>query len=280
MLEIVWEALLDTARLLPFLYLTYLAMEALEHRLSVRTGTILRRAGRLGPLWGGLLGAVPQCGFSAAASSLYAGRVVSLGTLLAVFLSTSDEMLPILLSRGAPAGLIFRILGLKVLIGAAAGLLADGVCRLLGWSRGGSVHQLCQDAGCRCGHGNIFGSALRHTLSITAFLLPLTLALNAALDWIGEDALTSLLLGRPVLGVFLAGLVGLIPNCAASVAITTLYLDGLLSFGGMMAGLLVGAGVGLLVLARVNRRPKENLGIVLLLYTTGVVCGGLLELLG
>lgn len=279
MLELIWDALLDTAKLLPFLFLTYLAMEALEHRLGGRTDAILRRAGRFGPLWGGLLGAAPQCGFSAAVSNLYAGRVVTLGTLLAVFLSTSDEMLPILISRGAPAKLIFQILGLKVLIGVTAGLLIDGVCRLTGRSRGGSIGQLCQEEGCHCEHGGLLRSALRHTLSITVFLLPLTFALNAALHVLGEDALASILLGRPVLGVFLAGLVGLIPNCAASVAITTLYLDGLMSFGSMMAGLLVGAGVGLLVLARVNRRPKENLGIVLLLYAVGVACGGLLELL-
>lgn len=279
MLDLLLDALLDTARLLPFLYLTYLAMEALEHRLNGRAGVWLQRAGKFGPLAGGLLGLAPQCGFSAAVANLYAGRVVSVGTLLAVFLSTSDEMLPILLSRRAPAAQIGLILGLKVAIAVAAGLLTDGALRLLGRRPKGSIHSLCEAGRCRCEHGNLFLSALRHTVSIALFILPLSFLIGLALHLAGPARLSALLQGRPVLGVFLAALVGLIPNCAASVTLTTLYLDGLLGFGAVMAGLLVSAGVGLLVLFRVNRRPWENLGIVALLYAAGVIGGGVLTLL-
>ncbi len=279
MLDLMFDALLDTAKLLPFLYLTYLAMEYLEHKLEGRTDTLIKKAGRLGPLCGGLLGVVPQCGFSAAASSLYAGRVITLGTLLAIFLSTSDEMLPIMISRQTPAVQVLKILGLKVLIGTAAGFLTDLVCRRRGRQHTGSIGELCSREHCHCGGHRIALAALRHTAGIALFLLLFTFGINLVLFLVGEDALAALLLGRPVLGIFLSGLVGLIPNCAASVALTTLYLDGLLSFGSVMAGLLVSAGAGLLVLLRINRNARENVGIILLLYGIGVACGGLLDLL-
>ncbi len=278
MLDLIWDALLDTAKLLPFLYLTYLAMEHLEHRWKGKSSELLRRAGRLGPLWGGLIGIVPQCGFSAAAAGLYAGRVVSLGTLLAVFLSTSDEMLPLLLSSQTPVSEICKILGLKAAIGVVCGFLADAVFR-----RPGGVDQiggLCEKGHCGCAHRGVFAAALRHTAQIGVFLLLVDLALGLLLGLVGQDTLRAVLTGHPVLSVFLAALVGLIPNCAASVALTALYVEGLLSFGSLMAGLLVGAGVGLLVLFRTNRHLKENLAITGILYTLGVLSGGTLELLG
>lgn len=281
MLDFILDALLDTIKLLPFLYLTYLGMEYLEHKLEGKTGVLIRKAGRFGPLYGGLLGVVPQCGFSAAAANLYAGRLVTLGTLLAVFLSTSDEMLPIMISRQTPAGVVLKILGLKALIGVGAGFLIDLLCRRRDRAQedGDAIHAICTDEHCHCEHGNIFLSALRHTANIALFIAVFSLLINAALYFMGEDALSSLLLSRPALSVFLSALVGLIPNCAASVAITTLYLDGLLSFGAMMAGLLVSAGVGLLVLFRIHRNARENGKIVLLLYCIGIACGGLLDLL-
>ncbi len=277
MLDALLDALWDTARLLPFLYLTYLAMELLEHRWKERTGALLQRAGRLGPLLGGLLGVVPQCGFSAAAAGLYAGRVLSLGTLLSVFLSTSDEMLPLLLSNRTPADEIFKILGLKALTGVVTGIFIDALRRRPVGT--GAIRELCAEENCGCGRRGLFAAALRHTVEIGFFLLLVNAALNLLLAWLGPDALRAALTTRPALSVLLSALVGLIPNCAASVAITTLYLDGLLGFGAMMAGLLAGAGAGLLVLFRVNRDWRENLRLTLLLYVLGAAFGGLFALL-
>jgi len=282
MRELILDTLLDMARLLPFLFLTYLAMEAIEHRMGDRARAIVSKSGRFGPLLGGVLGVVPQCGFSAAASGLYAGRVITPGTLLAIYLSTSDEMLPILISEHAPASAILPILGLKIVIGIAAGFLIDLVWRRRRPAEDGpqAICDLCGREHCHCGEHGIFRSALHHTVQVALFLLLITFGLNLALHFAGEGALETLLLNRPVAGVLLSALVGLIPNCAASVAITTLYLKGLMDFGAMIAGLLTSAGLGLLVLFRVNRHVRENLGIVALLYAVGAACGLLLEALG
>ena len=271
MLQIIQETFIDTLKLIPFLFLTYLAMEYLEHRTGEKAQRLIRGAGRSGPVLGGLLGIVPQCGFSAAASNLYAGRVISLGTLLAVYLSTSDEMLPILISEQAPVELILRILLAKAGIGMAAGLVADLVMRQRG-SEEHHIHDICEQEHCHCEKG-VFRSALSHTGQITLFILLVTFVLNLTLHFVGEDALANLILNRPLLGPMLAGVVGLIPNCAGSVAITQLYLEGAMGFGAAMTGLLTGSGVGLLVLFRVNPDKMENLKILGLLYVIGVLVG-------
>lgn len=269
---------LDTVKLIPFLFLTYLAMEYLEHRAGEKANTLVKKSGRLGPVIGSLLGIVPQCGFSAAASNLYAGRIITMGTLLSIYLSTSDEMLPILISEGAPASLIGKVLLIKVLIGMAAGFLID-----LFFHRKEEehdhIHEICEHEHCHCERG-IFRSAVSHTLQITLYILLVAFVLEVILGIVGEEALAGLISDRPVLGPVLAGIVGLIPNCASSVVLTQLYLDlnGAMSFGTMLAGLLVNAGVGLLVLFRVNHDKKDNLKIVGLLYLIGVVSGIVLEL--
>ena len=271
MLHIIEHSVLDSLKLVPFLFLTYFVMEYLEHRAGDKTQKVIGKAGKWGPLLGGALGAVPQCGFSTAASNLYAGRVISMGTLLAVYLSTSDEMLPILISAKAEPALIAKILLLKVLIGMAAGFLVD----LLFSGKQKEhhhIHEMCEEEHCHCEEG-IFRSAVNHTVRITFFILLITFGLNLIMHYVGEDALTSLLRDRTVLGPVLSGLVGLIPNCASSVVITQLYLEGAMCFGTMMAGLLVSAGVGVLVLCRVNHNKKENLQIIGLLYLIGVVSG-------
>ena len=271
MLHIIEHSVLDSLKLVPFLFLTYFVMEYLEHRAGDKTQKVIGKAGKWGPLLGGALGAVPQCGFSTAASNLYAGWVISMGTLLAVYLSTSDEMLPILISAKAEPALIAKILLLKVLIGMAAGFLVD----LLFSGKQKEhhhIHEMCEEEHCHCEEG-IFRSAVNHTVRITFFILLITFGLNLIMHYVGEDALTSFLRDRTVLGPVLSGLVGLIPNCASSVVITQLYLEGAMSFGTMMAGLLVSAGVGVLVLCRVNHNKKENLQIIGLLYLIGVVSG-------
>lgn len=219
----------------------------------------------------------PQCGFSAAAASLYAGRVITLGTLTAIFLSTSDEMLPILLSARVSPTLILRILGFKVLAGMVAGFCVDLIFRKK-QEEHEHIHELCEHDHCGCEKG-IFQSALLHTAQISVFILLINLALNLALEQVGAETLGQWIWNRPVAGQLLSGALGLIPNCASSVVITQLYLEGAMDFGAMMSGLLTNTGVGLLVLCRVNRHRGENLKIVGLLYGIGVVGGILAGLL-
>lgn len=270
----------DTLKLVPFLFLTYLLMEYIEHKTSDRTRAAIRRADRLGPLIGGALGVIPQCGFSAAAASLYAGRVITAGTLIAVFLSTSDEMLPIFLSSRVDITLIGRILLVKMIYGVIAGFAVDFLFRRLNVRKIGSgIHGICQAEHCDCEDG-IIRSALKHTLSITLYIFLISVALTLFLDAVGTGNLEKLIFNRPVTGEILAGVIGLIPNCAASVALTTMYLDGAMSAGAMMSGLMVGAGVGILVLFRTNRSRKETLQIIAILYVAGVIGGLLTEVLG
>ena len=293
MINMIWDcfldALIDSLKILPFLLLTYVVMEYLEHRMKETSKDAIRKSGRLGPLFGAACGIIPQCGFSAAASNLYAGRVITIGTLIAVYLSTSDEMLPILISEQVPFSVMLKILGLKFGIALIMGFIVD-------WIFARSMHmrayadrvpedetffikKLCETEQCKCNDG-IFKSAVKHTLHIILFLLMISFALNIILMAVGEESLCNFVLNKPFVGVLLSGLIGLIPNCAASVVITQLYLEGLLSAGPMMAGLLVSAGVGLLVLFKVNDHPRENLKILGLLYAIGVVSGLLIELFG
>lgn len=289
LLEGIEHAIKDGIRLLPFLFITYLVMEYVEHSMEERTKDVIRKSGKWGPLLGALCGAFPQCGFSAAAANLYAGRIITLGTLIAIFLSTSDEMLPILISEQAPVSAILQIIGIKVLIGLIAGFILDFF-----WGRNikmranpdkplanekMKIAQMCETEKCKCTDG-IFKSALKHTLHIFVFIFAVTVLLNMAIHMIGEENLGNFILNRPVIGVMLAAIIGLLPNCAASVVITTLYLEGMMSFGAMMSGLLVGAGVGILVLCRVNKDWKDNLKAIGLLYLCGVAGGLLLEVFG
>lgn len=276
------HTVLDTLKLLPFLFLTYLLMEFLEHRAGGATERWLKRSGRVGPLIGGTLGMLPQCGFSAAASGLYTGRIITTGTLLAVYLSTSDEMLPILISSGASVWLILKLLATKLAIGVAAGFCVDGISRLirrrLPEKAHGDFEDLCERENCHCDGKHFALSALKHTLYITAFLLIFTFVLNVAIEWIGDERIRALVLDRPVVGSVLASLVGLIPNCASSIALTTLFLEGVISSGAMLSGLLVNAGVGLAILFRNNRPVRDSFRVVLILWCIAVVSGILIDL--
>lgn len=271
----------DSVKLLPFLFLTYLFMELLEHTTGGKVQNKIKNAGKVGPLWGGLLGIMPQCGFSAAASSLYAGRVITVGTLLAVFLSTSDEMLPIFISESVALATIIKILGAKVCIAIISGFLAELVYVNVfkKKEKDMDIHVVCEEEHCSCEDG-ILKSALKHTLKIFVYILLITFILTLVIEMIGEDHLAVVFQNIPVVGEMIAALVGLIPNCASSVVITELYLSGIIGAGAMMSGLLVNAGVGLLVLFRLNRNWKQNAGIMAALYGFGVVWGVIIELLG
>lgn len=311
LMDLCMDALLDTVKLVPFLFVTYLAMEYLEHRTKETSKQMVKKAGRFGPFIGSLVGMVPQCGFSAAAAGFYAGGVISVGTLLAIFLSTSDEMLPIFLSESVPAGVIWKILILKVSIGAITGFAIDFAWRKIkakrpdldiyrhkeyhhsqghseeeehhhhhGEHHEKNIHDLCEKDHCGCEEGGIFHSALVHTGQIALFLFLISFAIGFFVEIVGREQIANVIVNRPVLGVMLAGLVGMIPNCAASVIITQLYLSGILGVGQMMAGLLAGAGVGILVLFRTNKGVKENLLIAGTLYGTSVIWGILIEFMG
>jgi len=333
LLDVLIDAVKDTLLVIPFLLVTYIIMEWIEHKTSDASKQAIRKAGSAGPIVGALLGVVPQCGFSAAAATFYAGRVITLGTLFAVFLSTSDEMLPIFIAEQVPIDTILSILGTKVVLGMILGFLVDLGIRLVRKSQPSiAIGELCEIAGCHCdercagceidcekchhtlnavedlekhehagdvcacgheyeagytdvhehhhahvhhehGGGSILMSAVKHTLQITLFLFVITLVLNIVLEFVGAETLAAFVGANPIASVFASALVGLIPNCAASVLIAQLYIEGVLGAGAMMAGLLVAAGVGLLVLVRTNRHQKQNAAIIAGLYVAGVICG-------
>ena len=278
LLDIALDTVKDSVKVLPFLFLAYLFIEWMEKRTEEKNLAWVHAAGRWGPVLGGALGVIPQCGFSAATANLYAGGVITRGTLLAVFLSTSDEMLPILLSRNAPTAFIGKVLLFKLACGMAAGVTVDAVEQRLNRGRSKQIHDFCEQENCHCEDGVLL-PALRHTGKIFLFLLLVSFALALAVETLGAEKLASFVLNRPVWGELLAGIIGLIPNCAASVIITELYLSGGMSAGAMASGLLVGAGVGVLVLCRMERDWKDNLLTIALLYGWGVAFGLLAELL-
>lgn len=281
MWDILLDSVMDSMKIFPFLLVTYILMEYLEHKAGKKAKTLVKGAGRLGPLLGGVFGIVPQCGFSAAASNLYAGRVITVGTLVAIFLSTSDEMLPIMISEQVPAKVMLGILLSKVLIAVISGILIDAVmCSGKGRKSGeNDISHLCEHEHCHCEKG-IFRSAFKHSIQILFFIFCVNLLLNGVISVIGEKRLAELAAQGSIAGIFLSALVGLVPNCAASVVITELYLGRIISTGAMMAGLLAGSGVGILVLFRMNRHMKENLLITAVIYVVGVAAGFLFELIG
>ena len=276
----VLHTLEDTVKVVPFLFLTYLLMEFLEHKANGAPERWLRGSGKIGPLVGGALGVLPQCGFSAAATGFYTGRMITTGTLIAVYLSTSDEMLPILISSGAPVPVMLKLVGTKLVIGIAAGFAIDGITRLIlhgKQEQEPQIEELCERENCDCGDRFVL-SALKHTAYITVFLLIFTFALNVVIELVGEENIQALVLNRPVLGSLLAGLVGLIPNCASSVALTSLFVDGVLSSGALLSGLMVNAGVGIAILFRNNRPLRDSFRVVAILFGVSVLCGILIDL--
>lgn len=281
MAEILLDSAIDSIKLIPFLFLTYLFMEMLEHKTGSAARKRIRTAGKFGPVWGGLLGVIPQCGFSTAASSLFAGRVITVGTLLAVYLSTSDEMLPIMISNAVPVSVIVKILAYKAGIGIISGLVVEYIYThiLRKQEEDMDIHDICEEEHCQCEHG-IFRSALSHTLKIFVYIFLISLVLNIIIGIVGEETLAGFFTGIPVLGEFVAALVGLIPNCASSVVITQLYLDHIIGAGALMSGLLVNAGVGLLILLRLNKDKVQNFKIIGTLYALGVFWGIIIELSG
>lgn len=284
MFEIIEETLIDAIKLLPFLFITYLIMEYIEHKMGEKSKNTIKKSGKLGPIIGSILGAFPQCGFSVSATNLYAGRVITLGTLIAVYLSTSDEMLPIFISEAVSPIIILKILGIKLIIGMIAGSLIDLIINVFNKKKqnkeNDEIGHMCEEEHCHCDRNGVFKSALKHTLNIFLFIVLITFIINIIVYFVGEETIASWILNKPVIGPMITSLIGLIPNCAASVIITNMYLENVISLGSMIAGLLTGAGVGLAVLFKTNYKLKENICIIILLYMIGALSGIIIELLG
>lgn len=274
--EIVEHTLKDTLKLIPFLFIAFLLLECIEHKMSKKNQKIIQKSGKFGPLLGGILGIFPQCGFSIAVTNLYAARVITLGTLIAIYLTTSDEMLPLMLSQNIEIGIIIKILAIKFLIGIICGFIIDLIYKN---KIKNNISEFCDDEHCDCKHG-ILKSSIMHTLKIVLFIMISTFILNIIIHTIGENNLSNLLTNNKYLGPIVSSLLGLIPNCASSVIITELYLNNIISVGSMLAGLLTGSGVALLVLFRVNKNIRENIKILSIIYFIGVISGIIINLIG
>ncbi len=273
MLDVIKDTVIDSLKLLPFLFLTFLLMEYFEHKMKNKSKKIVEKAGKFGPIIGSFLGVIPQCGFSVAATNLYATRIITLGTLISIYLSTSDEMLPILLSEKVEFSLIAEVLLIKIIVGIICGFIIDLVYRK---KEKVEIQEFCHDKHCDCEH-SILKSTLKHTFDIFMFIFIISFVLNLAFSYLGEEVISSILMKNSIFGSFLTSLLGLIPNCFSSVLITQLYLKNTISFASMIGGLLTGSGVALLVLFRVNKDKKENFRILLLLYLIGALTGLLIS---
>lgn len=277
MLDIILDTLIDGLKLIPFLFVAFIIIELIEHKLSKKNKKAVTKAGKFGPLVGGLLGAIPQCGFSVMATNLYATRIITLGTLIAIYLSTSDEMLPIMLSHKTSTSLIIKIILTKVIIGIIYGFIIDLLLRKKVVKKEKEDFSMCEEQHCDCKHG-ILKSSIKHTLTTTLFILLTTLILNILMETFGEELLSKVLLKNTIFGSFITSIISLIPNCGSSVIVTELYLKNAITYGSMIGGLLTGSGVGLLILFRVNKNIKENIKIVVLIYLLGAITGILTDL--
>lgn len=284
LLDVLADAWGDSVKMLPFLYLAYLLIEWLERHHGARIEQALAGGGRWGFIPGALLGCVPQCGFSAVASNLYASRVITPGTLLAVFIATSDEAIPLLAAEPSQWGSLALLLLSKAVFAMVGGALLDVPLRhvlprsLYGGYAGHADEVDCHEE--HEEHSGIWLAALRHTVEIFLFILLFSALIGLCFAWVGEDTITAALAGMGFLQPVLTALVGLVPNCTASVLLAQLYIDGAISFGSLFAGLTAGAGVGLAVLWRVNPSWKQNLFMTGLLWAAGTAAGMLLQLAG
>lgn len=274
MFEAITEAVVDSLAIIPILLITYLLMEWLEHKAKEKSLRVIRVSGKLGPVLGGIVGIIPQCGFSGAASSFYAAHSITLGTLIAIFMATSDEMLPILISSSITPVMIGKILIVKCFAGIVCGYLVDVVYKRRPKIEANHIHDFCEQEHCEC-ETSILGSAVRHTFSIFTLIVAVSVVINLFFFFAGEGEIAQAVdfWNTPVLGHLVAGLIGLIPNCSASVLLTDLYVEGVMGIGTMITGLCVNAGVGLLVLFKVNHHLRENLAITGILYIFGVISG-------
>ena len=277
MLDIIIDSVLDTLKILPYLLITFLLLEYMEHKLGNKSTEILSKNKKVGPLFGGILGGIPQCGFSVVASRLFSSRVITIGTLVSVYLATSDEMLPIMISEKTDPILIIKIIGFKILIGIIIGFVIDLIYKRKE-EKVEEIKDICEEEHCSCNEKGIILSSITHTLKIGLFILIANLLIGFIINIVGEEKLGNILLEKNILTYFLSSIVGLIPNCASSVIITELYLSGLITTGTLMSGLLTGSGLGILLLFKTNKNIKENILILSIIYLVGVIVGIIIDL--
>lgn len=274
LIDVLQDSLLDVVKIIPFLFVIYLLLEFMEHQAGHTMEHFLEKHRRANPIMGTLMGIIPSCGFAGAASSLFATGVISAGTLIAVYLSSSDEMLSIMLSMQTPFRKIWPILAVKAVIAAIAGTIIDTFSK----KRNIDVEEFCEREHDDHSHG-IFYSACMHTLQVALWLLLITFVFNLFVAMIGEDNLRAFVSAYPNQSVLVSTLVGMIPSCASSILLTKMYLEGVIGFAAVCAGLLVNAGTGMMVLWRVNPSMKENFKIMFLTWVCGLAGGLLIELL-
>lgn len=278
MKDIIVDTLLDLVKIIPFLFLAFLIIELLEHKLEKKSKKIIKSSGKYGPIFGSILGLIPQCGFSSLATNLYITRIISLGTLVSIYLSTSDEMLPILISEGGHTKDILIILSIKLIVGLIFGFLIDIIFKKDKITK--EDYHLCEDENCECEDGNIFKASLIHTIKVGTYILIISFVLNILFAYFGDELLGKILLKNTVFSPFISSLIGLIPNCGSSVIITEFYLNNVISLSTCIAGLLSNSGIALMILFKFNKNIKENFKIVALVYFIGVIVGVLLEVFG
>lgn len=271
MTEIILDTIADCLKIIPFLFIAFLILEYLEHNISNKSINMAKKAGKYGPIIGSILGAIPQCGFSVAATNLYATKIITRGTLIAIFLSTSDEMIPVLLSQNIDIKKILLILGIKIIIGIIIGLLVDIIFKK-DISSENTIDKLCEETHCDCEHKPIL-SSIKHTISITGFIFIFSLILNIIVEYFGHTYIEKALSYNNFIGPIISSLVGLIPNCASSVIISEMYAKGIVNISSLIAGLLTNSGLGILVLFKTNKNIKDNLLILSIIYIVGVLVG-------
>ena len=277
MKELIIDAILDLLKILPYLFITFLILEFIEHKLSHKSKNLLTKKKKFGPIIGGLLGGIPQCGFSVAASRIFSSRVITIGTLIAVYLATSDEMLPIMLSENVSWKLIISLIAFKVLVGIVIGVIVDLFYKRRENSNLKNL-DICGEENCECHEKGIIYSSIKHTLKISLFILVANLLIGLIIEIVGSDNISHILLQKNILTYFIASLIGLIPNCASSVIITKLYISKLITIGTLLSGLLTGSGLGILILFKDNKDMKENIFILSVIYIVGVVVGIVIDL--
>lgn len=273
MSEILLDTILDVLKLIPFLFIAFLVIEIIEHKISSKSKDVISSSGKFGAILGSILGAIPQCGFSVVATNLYITRIVSLGTLISIYLSTSDEMLPILISNNMPITEILKILGIKVAIGMFFGFIID----LLYRQKEKKDFHICESDDCDC-EESLLKSSIVHTLKTVTFIFLVSLLLNIGFTYIGEETIEKAFMSSSIFAPIISCLIGLIPNCASSVIITEIYLNHVISLGTAIGGLLTNSGLSLLVLFKNNKNIKENLMIMTLIYVIGVISGIIINL--
>ena len=279
MKECLKDALFDSIKLLPYLFITFIILELLEHKLTKKNERLLAKNKKYGPIIGSLLGSLPQCGFSTMAANLFSNKVITIGSLIAVFLSTSDEMIPIMLSEKVEITLLLKIVLFKVIVAIIVGIIIDLLFKNLNDKLHENIHDMCKNDHCSCDKEGIFYGSIKHTIKIFIFILIANILINITIFYIGEDHLSNILLNKNIYTYFIASLIGIIPNCASSIIISKLYLSNLITIGNLLAGLLPGSGIGLLLLFKTNKNIKENILILSIIYFIGVFLGIIIDII-